>query len=638
MTATSSKDIISSMSYGSFGKLLTVDLSDRKLGQRGVSEQECRKFYLGSGFAAKLLYDEMDEARDPLAPESPLIFIRGFFNGLALPGCSKFNVCARSPLTGIWGESTAGGHFHRLFSRSGWDGIVFTGAADKPVYLWIDDDNVEIRDASHVWGLDTFETNARLKKETDDKAIVACIGPAGERGVLFASIMFDGLIARTAGRCGMGTVMGAKKLKAVVVRGTNKVPVKDAAGLRAALKKQIPKIMEATTGLREYSTAGGVEAVELTGDLPIKNWRLGSWKEGVKKISAITFLPKTLDRHYACFACPIRCAKIVKVDSGPFAPLHGHGPEYETCAGFGPLCSNDDYEAIMAANEKCNRLGMDTISCSGLVAFAMECFEKGVITKKDTDGLDLGWGNKHEMVELVERIGNRRGELATLFGEGVKRAAEKIGHGSARWAVHTKGLEYPYHDPRAFTSMAANYATSVRGACHLESLSYFIGRGVPLADMGYTSPQDPHSNEGKGKICYDTQNFQGLFNPLGLCKFLFLGKVGPAMITGWLNFVTGWEFSMEDTLAVSERLINLKRMYSARLGISRKDDILPPRLDKDPRPDGASRGVLPDVEKMVGELYELRGWDNDGIPTQQAAARLGLEEEFGVMRERYKER
>ncbi len=620
------------MGYGFFGKLMTVDLATKKIGHLTFSEADCEKYYLGSGLAAKILYDELDVSRDPLAPENSLIFIRGLLNGLVLPGCSKFNVCARSPLTGIWGESTAGGHFHQQFSATGWDGIIFTGASPHPVYIWITDDNVEIRDASHLWGLDTFETNSKLKAETNEKAIVACIGPAGENGVLFSSIMFDGHIARAAGRCGMGAVMGSKKLKAVVVRGTKKVPVKDPDGLKAALKVQIPKILEAAKGLRDYSTAGGVEAVELHGDLPIKNWYLGRWKEGATKIAAQTFLPKTLDRHYACFGCPIRCAKIIKVDSGPFAPLHGHGPEYETCAGFGSMCLNDNYEAIMAANEKCNRLGMDTMSCSGVVAFAMECYEKGIVDKKSTDGLELEWGNAQAMVEMVDRIGKRDGELATLLGQGVKRAAEKLDKGSDEWAVHTKGLEYPFHDPRAFTSMAANYATANRGACHLEALSYFLGRGVPLADMGYTEPPDPHSNNGKGKICYDTQNFQGLFNPLGLCKFLFLGRVGPKLIAEWLNFVTGWSLSMDDALLISERLINLKRIYNVRTGIKRKDDILPPRLKAHARPDGRAEGVLPDVEKMVGELYDLRGWDSDGIPTKKTAKRFGLNAEYDLMR------
>lgn len=619
------------MANGYFGRLLTVDLGTKEIGERKITEEECRKFFLGSGLAAKLLYDELDPGRDPLDPANSLIFIRGLFNGLVLPGSSKFLVCARSPLTGIWGESAAGGHFHRAFSSTGWDGVIFTGAAAAPVYLYLNDDIVEIRDASGIWGMDTFETNARLKEETDEKAIVACIGPAGEKGVLFASIMFDGIIARAAGRCGMGTVMGSKNLKAVVVRGTRKVPIADPAGLKAALKGQIPTILEATKGLTDYSTAGGIEAVELHGDLPIRNWYLGSWKEGSKKIAAQTFLPKTLDRHYACFGCPIRCAKIIKLDSGPYAPLHGHGPEYETLAGFGPMCMIDDYEAIMAANEKCNRLGMDTISCSGLVAFVMESYEKGVIDKNDTGGIELDWGNAPAMVELVDRIGNRRGTLATTLGEGVRRAAEKLGGDSAKWAVQTKGLEYPYHDPRAFTSMAANYATAERGACHLTALSYFLGRGVPLADMGYTEPPDPHSNEDKGRICYDTQNYQGLFNPLGACKFLFLGRVGPARLTQWLNLVTGWNIGMEEALRISERLINLKRMYNARLGIGRKDDILPPRLSSHARPNGGAEGVLPDLPKMLDELYILRGWNGDGVPTEQTAARFGLQEEYLVM-------
>ncbi|MEJ2745671.1 MAG: aldehyde ferredoxin oxidoreductase family protein, partial [bacterium] len=534
------------MTYGFWDKLLTVDLTGGKIGQRSISEASFKKYLLGSGLASKLLYDELDESRDPLSPENPLIFIRGLFNGLVVPGDSKFNVCAHSPLTGIWGESAAGGHYHQQFTATGWDGIIFTGASPKPIYLWVDEDRVEIRDASHIWGLDTFETSKRLKAETDEKAIVAAIGPAGEKGVLFAAIMFDGYIARAAGRCGMGAVMGSKNLKAVVVRGNKKLPIKDPEGLRATLKEQIPKILEAAKGLTNFSTAGGIEAVELHGDLPIKNWYDGSWVEEAKKICAQTFLPKTLDRHYACFGCPIRCAKIVKVDTGPYAPLRGHAPEYETLAAFGSMCLIDDYEAIMAANEACNKLGMDTISYGGVVSIANECNEKGIIGAKDTGGLKLTWGNAPAVVEMVGRIGNHRDEFAKLLGQGVKRAAEKLGKGAKEWAVHTKGLEYPYHDPRAFTSMAANYATSNRGACHLEALSYFLGRGIPLADMGYTTPPDPHSNDGKGKICYDTQNFQGIFNPLGLCKFLFLGRVGPQWITGWLNHVTGWEITMND--------------------------------------------------------------------------------------------
>jgi aldehyde:ferredoxin oxidoreductase len=618
--------------FGFFGKLMTVDLATGTIGRRGITEAECRNLLLGSGYAAKLLYDELDPARDPLDPRNSLVFIRGLLNGLVLPGCSKFLVCARSPLTGIWGESAAGGHFHRQFSAAGWDGVVFTGAAARPVYLWIDDERAELRDASHLWGLDTFETNAKLKGETDPKAIVACIGPAGENGVLYASIMFDGIVARAAGRCGMGTVMGAKNLKAVVVRGTGKVPVKDPDGLAAALKEQIPGIAAATKGLHDFSTAGGIEAVELHGDLPIKNWYEGSWKQQAAGISAQAFLPKTLDRHYACFGCPIRCGKIVKVDSGPWAPLHGHGPEYETLAAFGSMCLVEEYEAIMAANERCNRLGMDTISCGGAIAFAIECFERGLIGPKETGGIELRWGNAAAVVALVERIGRREGELAALLGRGVREASRKLGGGSEEWAVHTKGLEYPYHDPRAFTSMAANYATGARGACHLEALSYFLGRGVPLADMGYTTPPDPHSNDGKGRICYDTQNFQGIFNPLGLCKFLFLGRVGPRMISQWLNLVTGWDTTMEELLLTSERLIALKRFYNVRLGIRRKDDILPPRLARHARPDGGAKGVLPDVERMVGELYALRGWDADGVPTEAAAERLGLGAEHRLMR------
>ncbi|MDP8249088.1 MAG: aldehyde ferredoxin oxidoreductase family protein [Candidatus Tritonobacter lacicola] len=612
------------MADGYFGKVLEIDLGSGEVKTRNIDDALARKYLLGSGLSAQILYTEADLSADPLSPDNPLIFMRGFLNGVPTPGSSKFNVCSKSPLTGIWNEACAGGHWPATFSFTGNDGIIFTGASEKPVYIYLTDEKCEIRDASHVWGKDTFETSEILKAETGKNARVASIGPAGEKLVRIASIMFDGTNARAAGRSGMGAVMGSKKLKAVVVAGGKRVPIHDRDKMKALLKEQIPDIVKNTKGLRDFSTAGGVEAVELHGDLPIKNWQLGSFEEGATKLCAQTFLPKTLFKHYACWACPIRCAKIIKVDKGPWAPLFGHGPEYETIAGFGSMCLNDDYEVVMAANELCNRLGLDTISAGGAVAFAMEAREKGIITDDMAEGLKLEWGNGEAIVGLTKRIGLRETELGWLLGDGVKRASEKLGKNSAEFAIHTKGLEYPYHDPRAFVSMAPNYATANRGACHLEALSYFLGRGIPLPDMGYTEPPDPHSQEGKGSICYDLQNFMGIFNPLGLCKFLFLGRVGPKMIAGWMRAVTGWDMDDHELLAASERIVNIKRLYNVRLGVTRKDDVLPRRLLTQPRPSGRAKGVLPQLDRMLDELYDLRGWSDDGIPRKETVERLGL--------------
>ncbi len=611
------------MPFGYHGRILEVDLSSGSMKDRTIEDSDAELFFLGSGLSARILLEETDPDLDPLSPENPLIFMRGLFNGTPVPGSPKICLSAKSPLTGIWGEAAAGGHWSAAFSFTGYDGVIFNGAAEKPVYLLLDDGRAVLNPADHLVGKDTFETEELLKKELGADVEVACIGPAGERGSLIASVMFGGPVARAAGRCGMGTVMGIKNLKAFVVRGEQKVPLYDEAGLKALIKSQVKDIMANAKSLSDFSTAGGVEAVEFWGDLPIKNWYLGSWAEGATKTCGQTFLPTTKVKSYYCYKCPIGCGKIVQVTEGPYAPLYGHGPEYETCAGFGAMCLVDDYEAVIAANEACNRLGLDTISASAVVAFALEAFEQGLLTKDDI-GFEAPWGDGMAVLKLTQLIGKVEG-IGKLLSQGVKRAAEELGPKAEEFAVHTKGLEYPMHDPRAFVSMGCNYATANRGACHLEALSYFLGRGIPLADLGYTEAPDPHTTEGKARICYEMQNFQGIFNPLGLCKFLFLARVGPAMIAGWIKAATGWDYDCDRVMETGERLFNLKRLYNVRLGCSRKDDVLPPRLFAHARPDGKAAGVLPHLGKMLDEYYAFRGWTEYGIPTRDKLAGLGLD-------------
>ncbi|MCL0065507.1 aldehyde ferredoxin oxidoreductase family protein [Dehalococcoidia bacterium] len=612
------------MTGGFHGRMLDINLSDGKIEEFQVEEDDLRKYFGGSGLACRMLHDEGFERIDPLAPESKLFMISGLLTGTPTPTACKMNLCARSPLTGIWGEAVGGGHWPAAFHATGYDGIVFSGRSSGMVYLLMDNDKAEIRDGSHLRGLDTFETHDRLKEEHGRDFRVACIGPAGERGVRFASLMIDGLNARATGRCGMGTVMGSKNLKAVVVRGNRRPPVHDRKRLIDALKEDIASIKENSKGLSEFGTAGGVLAVEQWGDLPVKNWLEGSWREGAEKITAQTTFKKYLVKHESCWACPIGCGKIIKVEEGPFAPVYGHAPEYETLGGFGGLCMNDNYESIARANEICNRLGMDTISASAMVGFAIEAYENGIIGKEDTGGLELGWGKSMEIVRLTEKIGLRE-DIGDLLAEGVRAAAARLGPLAQEFAIHTKGLEFPLHDPRAFVSMGGNYATANRGACHLEALTYFLARGIPCEDLGITEPPNPHVHEGKSKILYDMQNFQAIFNPLGLCKFLFLARVGPRKISRWIELVTGWkDYSMEELMESGERLFNLKRMYNVRLGISRKDDTLPPRLGVWSRKDGFSQGSLTNLGKMLDEYYILRGWNEYGLPTEKKLGQLGL--------------
>lgn len=610
------------MAHGWWGRLLEIDLTRKVTREREITPDEMKTYAGGSGLAASILFREFVD-RDPLSDENPMIFMPGLLTGTPVPSASRSTVCSRSPLTGIWDESNVGGYWGAELKSAGWDGIIIRGAANNPTYLYILDNRVEFRDASAIWGKDTFQTEEDIRSQTDPRAKVASIGPAGERKVLIAGIMFDGRLGRAAARGGLGAVMGSKSLKAIAVRGNKRVPVFDLPALRALLKKEIPVIKEKAAGMTQFGTAGGVIAVEAWGDLPIKNWRLGSWEEGAKKTTAQTWLPKTLESHHTCYGCPIRCSKLIKLDTGPYAGIYGHFPEYETLAGFGANCLNDDVEVIMAANDLCNRYGLDTISTSAAVAFAMELYEKGIISRKDTGGMELLWGDAKAILTLIRQIGEKEG-FGEVLGEGTRRAALRIGRNAIEYSIHVKGLDFAFHDPRAFTSMAANYATENRGACHLGALSYFLGRGIQVPDLGYTDPPDVLSNEGKGKIAYDMQNYMSIFNPMGLCKFLFLASVGPTQIAGWVRAVTGWDVDSDYMMTMGERLFNLKRMYNVRLGISRKDDTLPPRLMAHARPSGKSKGSLPHIGKMLDEYYKLREWSEEGIPTREGLKKLGL--------------
>jgi len=612
------------MADGFWGRLLEVDLRSGQIGERDVPERDYRDYLGGSGLAAKILYEELDPEVDPLEPENALIFMAGLLTGTVVPCACRIVVCARSPLSGIWNESTAGGYWGAHLRFSGYDGIIVRNRSEKPVYLWISDQGVELRDATSIWGKDAFETDELLRQETNARAKVAAIGPAGEKMVRFASVTYEGTMARASGRGGIGAIMGSKNLKAIVTHGKKRIDLRDKDGLHRLLKEDVPFLKKGAAGLTAYGTPGGVEAVEATGDLPIKNWQLGSYKEGAHRIAGQTNLPTHLEAHHSCHACPIRCSKTIKITHGAYACTAEHQPEYETIAGFGANCLNDNWEVIAAANDKCSRYGLDTISTSAAVAFAMEAYENGVITKEDTDGLEIAWGSADTILKLVDLIAQREG-VGDVLAEGTRRAADKLGGLAPEFVMDAKGMDIAFHDPRAFTSMAVNYATANRGGCHLEGLTYFIGRGIPLPDMGYTDPPDPAVPEGKAKLCYDLQNYMSIFNPLGLCKFLFIGRVGPKMIAQWVGKVTGWEMDQERLIGLGEKIFNLKRMYNVRLGISRKDDTLPPRMVAEPKPDGKAAGVVPHLGLMLSEYYQLRGWSKEGIPTPETLKEQGLE-------------
>ena len=606
------------------GKLLRVNLDDGSYHIEPIREEDVRRYLLGSGLAARIFYAEMDPDRAPLDPDSPLLAFNGLLTGTFAPTASRSTWCGRSPLTGIWDESNMGGHWGAELRFAGFDGLIVTGRAAKPVYLWLHDGRVEVRPAEHLWGLDHFATFAQLRRETDPQAQIACIGPAGENLIPLAGVLQGGQEhARTAGRGGMGALLGSKNLKAIAVRGHEKPTYPDIHTFRAFVRRINRFIQENAVGLSQLGTAGGVPATEVVGDLPLKNWTLGNWKEGAAATSGQRIAETILTGHTRCFACPIGCGLEIEINDGPYAGVRGHGPEYETLAGFGGNCLCDDLNAIAFMNDLCNRYGLDTISTSSAIAFAMEAYEKGLISQQETGGLELTWGNAEAMIAAIHAIARREG-IGELLADGVRAAARRLGPEAEAFAVHVKGMEVPYHDPRAFVSMAAGYATASRGACHLETGSYWVSYGTRYAGW-YDAEFDDHDSRGKGALAADFQNFMAVFNPLGLCKFIAKSHVGPHELADLVNAALGWEWTAADVLRTGERFFNLKRLINLRLGITAADDTLPRRLLTEPRPSGGAAGVLPDLEPMLAEYYQARGWTTDGVPTPERLAALGLE-------------
>lgn len=584
-----------------------------------IDEDFLKAYLLGSGLAARYLLDALAEGRlpdDPLDPGNTLYVFNGLLTGTLAPTGCRSSWCARAPLTGIWSESNVGGHWGAELRFSGYDGLIVEGAADRPVYLWIDGTSgtVELREADHLWGLDQFETHDCVRAETDPQARVASIGPAGERLVRYAAVLQGGAShSRAAGRTGMGALLGSKRLKAIAVRGTDKPNYSDGEAFRALVRRLNGWIRENAAGMTMLGTSGGVANAEKYGDMALRNWSGGSWPEGAQRITGQTMRDRFWTRNKACHACPIGCGKEIEVKSGPYAGVRGEGPEYETICGFGGNLLIDDLEAIAYMNELCNRLGLDTISTSGALAFATEAMERGLVSAADADGVALRWGEPGPAIEMIGMIARREG-LGDLLAEGTRAAAAALGPEAEPLAVHVKGLELPYHDPRAFVDMGLNYATAVRGACHLESLTYWTGYGS-IWPGWYEGPRDRFDGgQVAAELVIQFQDYMSLFNPLGLCKFSVKGGLMPAHVTELLNAATGWGWSADELLATGRRIFDLKRYINVALGVTRADDTLPVRIAHEPRPAGTAAGSLPDLAPMLEAYYRLRGWDEQGRP------------------------
>ena len=609
------------MAGGYVGRYLRVDLSKGHVTAHHLDEKDAARFIGGSGLAARLLAPAVAAGPDPLGPENQLVFTTGPLAATPTPTSNRFTAAARSPLTQLWGEGDCGGRWAAALKGAGFDAVLITGRAEKPTYLYIENGEAELRDATALWGVDTYEL--------DLGAPTVCIGPAGERGVLYASIMHDGRAGRAVGRTGLGAVMGSKRLKAIVaspagagrgVRGDARPAVAHPEALKASIRSVIGAIVEKTKGLHLHGTAGGVENYERLGNLPIKNWKQGSWPEGAVSITGTTMTETILTGRYACGGCPIGCGREVAVTQGAHAGVRGAGPEYETMGTLGSLCLIDDLEAVAHLNEVCNRLGMDTISAGGVLAFAMEAREHRLWPQGPA------WGDGMAALRLLEQIGRREGEVPILLGLGTRRVAEAWGGLAHEFAIHVKGLELPMHDPRAYVSAAIGYATSTRGADHLQAFSHPFERILSAPTLGIPEPMPRDTAQGKGAMVASVQNWMALLDSLKLCKFILMGGFQPEHMVEWANAVTGWEHDLAGWLRIGERICNLRRAINARLGASRVDDTLPARLLFHRRGEGGAPDSLPPFGPMLADYYAARHWTEMGLPTPELLRELDLPE------------
>ncbi|MBS7642454.1 aldehyde ferredoxin oxidoreductase family protein [Candidatus Bathyarchaeota archaeon] len=605
--------------YGYTGRIARVNLSDSR-----VSIEDAKMEYIdlvlgGIGLASLILFMEVDPRIDAFDPSNKLVFSVGPLTGTMVPGSSRTTIASRSPLTLGWGESHLGGFWGTELKKAGFDAIIIEGKADTPTYLYVEDGRIELRDASRIWGLKTSNVEKSIISELGDPEIkVACIGPAGERLVRYASIISG---ERVAGRTGLGAVMGSKKLKAIAVRGLLQIRIRWPDKLRSMISRLYPSIMSFPTSqiLSSYGTNGEMESFYQYGDVPIRNFTLGEW-DGIHKIEGQYMVENYLKRHRACFGCPVGCWKEARVEDPRYGLIEGRMPEYESAASLGSLLLNSDPVSLIYMEKLCNEYGFDVISSGVTIAWAIECFTKGLITVEDTGGLQLRWGDPELIVNLLEMIGERRG-FGYILGEGCRLASRIIGRGSEKYAMHVKGLEVPMHDPRAFKGMGLQYATSNRGACHLQGLVMRIEQGERMPDLKIYRRFYRFEIEGKGWLVATMQDWHHVIESLGLCKFV---QIPPGHIAGFYLLVTGIEKRLPELQKCGERISNIQRIFNIIAGVTSGDDTLPDRFLSEPVVEGGAKGEIVELKPMLKEYYKVRGWDERGIPTREKLDDLSI--------------
>lgn len=611
--------------FGYMGRILRVDLTSGKVSEESLKDDDCRMFLGGSGLATRYLFDEVPKGTDALGPENELIFMTGPLTGTESPSAGRYCVVTKSPLTGFWAEANSGGSWGVYLKNSGFDGIIFEGVSPEPVYLVIDDGKAELRDAAKLWGKGVSETDRLIKEDLGEDFNVACIGIAGENLVKYAAIIND--VHRAAGRCGVGAVMGSKRLKAVAAGGTQEIKIANRDVFSEISRRNYDLVNESMLKitLETYGTAMTTDLVNVRGGFPTRNWQTGVFPD-IDKISGITLESTLLVDRKHCFACPISCCRVSVVRSGPYA-CKGEGPEFETIGAFGAMCALENLEAVTLAHNLCDDYGLDVISTGSTIAFATECYEKGILTKADTDGLELSFGDPDPVLQLIHRIAKREG-IGDLLAEGTRRAAASLDKGAENFAMHVKGLELPAYDPRAAKICGLAYVTANRGGDHITA---YI-EGPAFIDIPFMCVEDSRiedsmvENPAEAKVVKDLEDALTVFDCIGTCKFM-----GMALSTeDWVDMISncvGWEFSVSDFRKVGERVYNLARAFSVRDGLVRGDDTLPRRLVEEPLPEGPAAGhKVEKLDEMLDAYYEFRGWDKrTGRPTAEKLKELKLD-------------
>jgi len=610
---------------GVAGKVAFVALDKGEVAEEAVAQELYEQYLGGYGLGAYYLYTRQPGGVDPLGPENMFGLLVGPLTGTDAVTGNRFVIVGKSPKTGGWADANCGGTFGPVFKGAGFDGIFFTGISPEPVYVVVEGGRATLHSAKHLWGLDTHDTEDRLREEHGDDIVIACIGPSGERQDLLACVINDK--GRAAGRSGLGAVMGSKKLKAIVAKGKVAIEVADAERMKAGRRRGIKEMQDSGfyQGLHEFGTCAITEGSAGNGDSPIKNW--GGTPEDFPEAANLSG-EKTIGyqvRKYGCWRCPIACGGVYKVPSGPYA-CETHKPEYETESAFGSLCLNSNLESIAKVNDICNRAGIDTISAGSTVAFAMECFENGLYTKEDTGGVELTWGNHAAIVEVTEMIARSEG-FGAVLADGMKKAADRLGPEAVQFAMHVRGEELPMHDPKLSPSLATSYHVEATPGRHTQLNAWAYEADFAMIGVEALFDEfDKYTYAGKGKANRVISNFMHVVNAAGMCMFGAC-VISYELIPESLSAAMGKEFSVEDVIEIGDRIAALRTAFNVREGIIAAKAPAPGRMiGRTPLAKGPVAGVTVDLETQNRDYFTAMGWDAEtGTPTAETLTRLGLD-------------